>query len=70
MIVHWKKAVAFSVITLGFTKAALAQVKPVNIVSSGVPFLQISPDARTGAMGNAGIAGTADAFSTFWNNAK
>lgn len=42
----------------------------INIVSTSVPFLRISPDARAGAMGDAGIALTPDAFSTFWNPAK
>jgi hypothetical protein len=35
-----------------------------------VPFLTISPDARSGAMGDVGVAISADANSTYWNAAK
>ena len=42
----------------------------VNIITTAVPFLRISPDARTGGMGDAGIAISPDANSGFWNLAK
>lgn len=42
----------------------------LNIVSSSVPFLRISPDPRAGAMGDAGLALSPDANATFWNGAK
>lgn len=35
-----------------------------------MPFLTISPDARSGAMGDAGVATPANANSTYWNPAK
>jgi hypothetical protein len=40
------------------------------VVTSAVPFLRISPDARAGGMGDVGIATAADASSGFWNLAK
>lgn len=43
---------------------------PINVVTSAVPFLRISPDARGGGMGDVGIATTPDANSAFWNLAK
>ena len=43
---------------------------PINVVTTAVPFLRISPDARSGGMGDAGIATTPDANSAFWNRAK
>jgi hypothetical protein len=43
---------------------------PINVVTTAVPFLRISPDARAGGMGDAGIATSADANSAFWNIAK
>lgn len=69
--------------TLGFSIAAvlaapamaLAQ-QPTNIngqkiaITTAVPFLRISPDARSGAMGDVGIAISADANSQYWNVAK
>lgn len=47
-----------------------AQTSMVNVATSSAPFLQISPDARSGAMGDVGIALSPDANATFWNNAK
>jgi len=41
-----------------------------GIISTGVPFLLISPDARSGAMGDVGSAITPDANSIHWNPAK
>ncbi len=42
----------------------------VNIISTAVPFLDIAPDSRAGAMGNAGVAISPDANSQHWNPAK
>jgi Type IX secretion system protein PorV len=42
----------------------------VNVVTTAVPFLLISPDARAGGMGDAGVASTPDANSIAWNPAK
>lgn len=42
----------------------------VNIISTGVPFLDIGPDSRSGAMGNAGAAISPDVYSQHWNPAK
>ncbi|MBX7140610.1 MAG: type IX secretion system outer membrane channel protein PorV [Chitinophagales bacterium] len=41
-----------------------------NVINTAVPFLRIAPDARAGAMGDAGLALTPDANSIFWNTAK
>ena len=42
----------------------------VNTITTAVPFLRISPDARSGAMGDVGIAISADANAQYWNVAK
>ncbi|MBD8018919.1 type IX secretion system outer membrane channel protein PorV [Kaistella pullorum] len=52
---------------LGMSMMAYSQS---NIVLTGAPFLRISPDARSGGMGDQGVATTTDAFSQFWNAAK
>ena len=41
-----------------------------NVVSTAVPFLMITPDSRSGAMADAGVAIPADANSIHWNAAK
>ena len=47
-----------------------AQVDTINVVTTAVPFLRISPDARAGGMGDLGVATSPDANSAFWNLAK
>jgi hypothetical protein len=42
----------------------------LNTITTAVPFLMISPDARSGAMGDVGVAISPDANSMFWNAAK
>lgn len=41
-----------------------------NAIVTGVPFLSIAPDSRSGAMGDAGVALSADVNATYWNPAK
>ena len=43
---------------------------PINTITTSVPFLIIAPDARSGAMGDAGVSSTPDANSMHWNPAK
>jgi hypothetical protein len=53
----------------GLTTAVKAQSK-LNVVTTAVPFLRISPDARSGGMGDIGIATSADQYSGLWNGGK
>ncbi|MDG1743119.1 MAG: type IX secretion system outer membrane channel protein PorV [Polaribacter sp.] len=41
-----------------------------NAITTAAPFLLIVPDARSGAMGDMGVATSADAFSLFHNPSK
>jgi hypothetical protein len=41
-----------------------------NFVTTAVPFLRISPDARSGGMGDLGIAISPDANAQYWNVGK
>ncbi|RZL01327.1 MAG: type IX secretion system outer membrane channel protein PorV, partial [Pedobacter sp.] len=43
---------------------------PINVVTTAVPFLRISPDARAGGMGELGVATSPDAASSFYNLSK
>ena len=70
----------YSLILVGAfsTLSGLAQIstneltggEKVNTITTAVPLLMISPDARSGAMGDAGVASTPDANSVHWNPAK
>ncbi len=50
-----------------FTSNAFSQRNPIT---TAVPFLLIAPDARSGAMGDAGVSSSPDVYSMFWNPAK
>lgn len=41
-----------------------------RVITTGVPFLLIAPDARSAGLGDQGVATSPDAFSQFWNPAK
>lgn len=61
---------ALALVLGGTVNFAKGQANTINVVTSAVPFLRISPDARSGGMGDVGIATAADANSMFWNLAK
>ena len=63
------KLTAAIMILVGVTQSVRAQ-DPINVVTTAVPFLRISPDARSGGMGELGLATTPDANASFWNLAK
>lgn len=42
----------------------------LNTITTAVPFLMITPDAKSGGMGDAGCASTPDAWSNYWNTSK
>jgi hypothetical protein len=63
----------FAALLLAFSFASVVMAQDpqtINVVTSAVPFLRISPDARAGGMGDVGIATSPDANSPFWNLAK
>lgn len=52
-----------------FTTFLVAQNNS-RVITTGVPFLLITPDARSAGMGELGVASSADVFSQQWNPAK
>jgi hypothetical protein len=48
----------------------VSNAQNINVVTSAVPFLRISPDARSGGMGDVGIATAPDANSGYFNQGK
>ena len=48
----------------------LAGQEGSRVITTAVPFLIIAPDARSGGMGEAGVASDPDANSMHWNPAK
>ncbi|OEK07900.1 hypothetical protein A8C32_15600 [Flavivirga aquatica] len=41
-----------------------------RVITTGIPFLLIAPDARAAGMGDMGVATSVDAFSQQWNSSK
>ncbi len=71
----FKKSIALLAACILFVNIANSQDKPnylgqTNTITTAVPFLLIAPDARSGALGDAGVSSTPDASSMHWNPAK
>lgn len=73
------KRISIAAVCLVLGSAAQAQQRtPVPLdspfynpaITTGVSFLTISPDARSGALGDMGVATSPDGFSQFYNPAK
>ncbi len=59
----------FAIIFALGTLMALAQ-NSNRVITTGVPFLLITSDARAAGMGDLGVATSADNYSQYWNPAK
>ena len=66
------KLAAIAILIGGTSTIASAQtnLKQENVITTAVPMLRISPDARSTGMGETGIATAGDAYSNFWNLGK
>lgn len=64
------RLIAFAIMAGFYSPLAAQDDGRINVVTTAVPFLRISPDARSGGMGDAGIATLPDATSVFWNLSK
>lgn len=62
-----KKGIVFFLI---FCAVHLNAQNSNRVITTGVPFLMIAPDARAAGMGELGVATSADAYSQQWNPAK
>ncbi len=63
------KNLSFSLLALLITTHFWAQTDS-RVITTAVPFILVSSDARASGMGDMGVATTPDAFSQFWNPAK
>lgn len=66
----WRVACVLLICAITTATTQAQTTESINVVTSAVPFLRISPDARAGGMGDVGIATSADANSAFWNLSK
>ncbi|HEY2349381.1 MAG TPA: type IX secretion system outer membrane channel protein PorV [Puia sp.] len=61
---------ALACFLLFFHNLSAQSTAPINVTTTAVPFLRISPDARAGGLGEEGIATSPDANSAFYNLSK
>ena len=64
-----RKYLYLSLFTLLMSLTVLGQSNS-RVITTGVPFLLITPDARSAGMGELGVASSADVYSQQWNPAK
>jgi hypothetical protein len=67
-----KSIVSFGSLLLSLPALSQTNTNGSNLtaIPTAVPFLNITPDSRSGAMGDAGVATTPDVNANFWNPAK
>ncbi len=66
-----RRYIALLGILLFFQAISVGHAQEFNrVITTGVPFLMITPDARAAGMGDQGVATPADAFAQQWNPAK
>lgn len=64
-------AIALLLSLKGLSQTTIIPNNPDSrVITTGVPFLLIAPDARAAALGDMGVATSPDAFSQQWNSAK
>jgi hypothetical protein len=69
-VVNLKKNIA-QIVTIFFVGHFICLGQDLSrVITTGVPFLLIAPDARAAGMGDLGVATPADAYSQQWNPAK
>jgi hypothetical protein len=62
--------IAFFLSLKGLSQTTITNPNDSRVITTGVPFLLIAPDARAAAMGDMGVATSPDAFSQQWNASK
>ncbi len=58
------------IVKINAQTTVIADPNDSRVITTGVPFLLIAPDARGAAMGDMGVATSVDAFSQQWNPSK
>ena len=64
------QSLLFTLCLTAISGSALAQTQDFNPITTAMPSMSISPDARAGGMGDAGVATAPDVYSQHWNPSK
>lgn len=65
-----RKLLFIAMLLFGASLSSQAQTLHANYITTAVPFLSNTPDARGASLGFSGVATSPDAFSMFYNPAK
>lgn len=65
-----KKLKVIFLLLIAFSLRSIYAQSESRVITTGVPFLLITPDARSAGMGELGVATSPDVFSQQWNPAK
>ncbi len=62
--------ITLSVFNISNAQETITFPNQSTVITTGVPFMLIAPDARSAGMGDIGVATSVDAYSQQWNAAK
>ena len=62
--------IALVTFNFNFAQETITFPDQSSVITTGVPFMLIAPDARSASMGDMGVATSVDGFSQQWNPAK
>jgi hypothetical protein len=62
--------IAFATLNLFYAQDILPNPNDSRVITTGMPFMLVAPDARSSGMGDVGVATSVDGFSQHWNPAK
>ncbi|AUC77694.1 type IX secretion system outer membrane channel protein PorV [Olleya sp. Bg11-27] len=63
-------AVAFFLSLKGLSQTTITNPNDSRVITTGIPFALIAPDARAAGLGDMGVATSPDGYSQFWNASK
>ena len=63
-------AIFFLIVKINAQTTITPNPNDSRVITTGMPFTLIAPDARAAAMGDMGVATSVDAFSQQWNSSK
>lgn len=63
-------AILFLIVKTNAQTTIIPNPNDSRVITTGMPFTLIAPDARAAAMGDMGVATSVDAFSQQWNSSK
>ncbi|WP_299115331.1 type IX secretion system outer membrane channel protein PorV [uncultured Winogradskyella sp.] len=61
---------AFAIVNVSFSQETIVFPDQSSVITTGIPFMLVAPDARSASLGDMGVATSVDGFSQQYNPAK